>query len=790
MNLNSLKAAVLLAAAQVLSVAAGAENNTSYIVLSGKLAFRESEQLETGKAPWYVTPAITDGGMAYIDPGKGRQYEAHPPAGCQMRKDEDQWALFFSDEFYLHHHALGEMTNHGKFPQNAGYTVTVTNAAKAADSTFAAGAPTPTSGYLYLVPLFHWIRYDLRYNGNCDSYPGDYFGNDAGNRDIVYTNTVTMAAPSWSRSPYYRLAGFSTNSAAATADFRVGASVPRAGEALGVTAPGMLTNPEVRLYAVWEPRRITVTLNPNGGDPLSPSSFIITGEERCPDLPTPTWAYYDFVGWFRSDGTTQILPGCDLEDVEDFTLYAYWTPVVREITLDPDGGSVASNTLWVAGAETCPALPEPERSNSVFLGWYNGDAKMQEGDAVASNMTLTAHYSAVVAANYTVRFTWYDGTGWTTNEQTVADGAVAALPDAFDGTARTGYSFIGWDGDAFAAIDGDVLFTAQYSPVTFYVSFNANGGSGTMDPNPQTFTYDVPGTLSSNVFTLASHAFLGWATNSLSTAADYADGATVSNLTATAGATVPLYAVWEYQSGFSDLAEAADSNIDLTSESDAWQVSDEQYSKGDSSASVSREEGHFESIDMSATVNGAGTLTFKWRLRIDLMGVVVVQSTEAGGMAFYLDGGEVPGVEPPGKDDWSVATVQVAGAGAHTFTWKATLYTFEDDTSTYSTADNGAPYTAWIDEVTWTPGNPTPAEANRPGIASFDPSADGGFSLSVSNASDAFDYRVLTNSVLAKDSSWGVMTNVPGGASLVVPIAPADGASQMFYKVEVVEKEE
>ena len=64
---------------------------------------------------------------------------------------------------------------------------------------------------------------------------------------------------------------------------------------------------------------------------------------------------------------------------------------------------------------------------------------------------------------------------------------------------RTGYNFAGWklnattygDGEEVnnLATSGSVTLVAQWTPITYTVSFNASGGENTM--TPQSFTYGV-----------------------------------------------------------------------------------------------------------------------------------------------------------------------------------------------------------------------------------------------------------------------------------------------------------
>ena len=77
---------------------------------------------------------------------------------------------------------------------------------------------------------------------------------------------------------------------------------------------------------------------------------------------------------------------------------------------------------------------------------------------------------------------------------------------------------------------------------TYTIAYNANGGSGTM-ADTTGVKYGVATTLRSNTFTRTGYTFAGWST---STTGDkmYTDGQSVSNLSATNGATVNLYAVW------------------------------------------------------------------------------------------------------------------------------------------------------------------------------------------------------------------------------------------------------
>ena len=114
----------------------------------------------------------------------------------------------------------------------------------------------------------------------------------------------------------------------------------------------------------------------------------------------------------------------------------------------------------------------------------------------------------------------------------------------------TGYTFAGWfttltDGEQVqdnATLTADLTLYAQWTANSYTVTFDANGGEGSM--NQQTFTYDVAQALNQNTFTRTGYSFTGWNTQADGNGSTYVDKAEVQNLTAEAGANITLYAQW------------------------------------------------------------------------------------------------------------------------------------------------------------------------------------------------------------------------------------------------------
>ena len=151
---------------------------------------------------------------------------------------------------------------------------------------------------------------------------------------------------------------------------------------------------------------------------------------------------------------------------------------------------------------------------------------------------------------YTVTFN-ANGHGTAPAAQTVESGQNATEPTP--APTATGYTFGGWykesgctnKFDFNTSITADIPLYAKWTPITYTVSFNNNGGTGTMAS--QTFTYNQAQTLTANTFTRTGYTFNGWNTKSDGSGDSYANSQSVKNLASTNGATITLYAQWKIQ---------------------------------------------------------------------------------------------------------------------------------------------------------------------------------------------------------------------------------------------------
>ena len=321
----------------------------------------------------------------------------------------------------------------------------------------------------------------------------------------------------------------------------------------------------VTLTAKWEAKKYNVTLVVSGANNNPTTSLTATYGQTTPSVTTtPRYDNADFMGFYtqpngqgekywNSDGTPYVATWTN--DV-DMTFYEYKGNIRRLLTFHGNGG-VPSQTVTnaVVGATYGSVMPIVSWSGGryVFAGWFTAAAGGDEVSAEAlvaegsGDIDLYAHWEV---AKYCVRF---DGNG-ATNETAMAVQEIpfdAATPLIANEYGKPGYGFVGWttNGTVATSVDfadcaavsnlADTAGTttavyAVWSPNTYYVSFNPNGGKGSMPV--MTNLYGEASVFPENAFTRSGFwSFSCWS-NTLSGAMSL-PGATFSNLTTEAGTT-------------------------------------------------------------------------------------------------------------------------------------------------------------------------------------------------------------------------------------------------------------
>ncbi len=241
--------------------------------------------------------------------------------------------------------------------------------------------------------------------------------------------------------------------------------------------------------------------------------------------------------------------------VGDITANAVWANDTYTITYEDAGASSYTQTVEYSNPTVLYHV-KFENYEKVFLYWADSsDNHFADAAAVDDSLMYNGGEGTVLTAvwgdpAFIVRFLANGGSG-TMNDQPIAGGV--STPLRANEYVRTGYGFGGWlwndmvisDGQHVEDLsdDGSVLeFNAIWHPITYTVTFELEGGSGSADDI--VVHYDEKFVLPGGNITRSGYTMAGWATAEGSSSPEYAPSASVSNLTTVNGGTVVLYAVW------------------------------------------------------------------------------------------------------------------------------------------------------------------------------------------------------------------------------------------------------
>jgi len=254
------------------------------------------------------------------------------------------------------------------------------------------------------------------------------------------------------------------------------------------------------LYAIWTPiPTATLDFESTGGTGTVGSIVSHAGESTT--LPSGSGISnpgYTFVGWnTEANGSgTEYQAGATYVVTGNQTLYAQWTPDTYMVTYSYDGGvATVGSANYVVGTSALE-LPTPTFAGSTFDGWFSaatGGTLIGLGGAtyVPNESTqLFAQWTSIVIDTLT-----FDANGGTGSIAAYSgeNGGSTTLP-TIDGITYLGFAFSGWNtqadgtGTQYAegvalTLVGNQTFYAQWTAgPSDTVTFDANGGSGSIDP--------------------------------------------------------------------------------------------------------------------------------------------------------------------------------------------------------------------------------------------------------------------------------------------------------------------
>ena len=242
-------------------------------------------------------------------------------------------------------------------------------------------------------------------------------------------------------------------------------------------------------------KSVTITFKPNGGNTPAPQNYTAYG--MYGSLPASTRTGYTFAGWYTaSSGGTRVTTSSTVP-ASDTTLWAHWTASTYTVTLDMQGGNGGTASVTATYGSAMPAIAVPTRSGYSFGGYYteaNGGGSQYYTESGVGTRTWNKPYATVLYAH------------WTAQPCTIhfnANGGEGTMPDL---TMACGESF---------TVPSSSFHCASYRS-------NYSGGVEVHEP-----------------------VFYGWATNQYGRGSLFYPGTVASGLTAVAGGSVTLYAMWD-----------------------------------------------------------------------------------------------------------------------------------------------------------------------------------------------------------------------------------------------------
>ncbi len=277
------------------------------------------------------------------------------------------------------------------------------------------------------------------------------------------------------------------------------------------------------------------------GEHDNPATYTVESETITLSDPEPREGY-TFIGWM-TEGVTEPQKGLQITkgSTGDRVYIANWSINSHTVTWDVDG-SKTEQTYEYGAQITKPEAPAKE--GYTFAGWAGYVATMPDNDVTFTSQWTVNEYQLFFNKGYQDSASDIIAT-WTVNYQ---ETTTAPFPQP----TRETFDLVGWydnpqcTGAAVTSVTmgaADKTLYAKWTAKSMTITFDANGGEGTMDP--QTITWDgsfyAP---NNNTFTREGYIFTGWNAKADGKGTGYATGEAGKILTGTED-DLTLYAQWK-----------------------------------------------------------------------------------------------------------------------------------------------------------------------------------------------------------------------------------------------------
>ena len=409
--------------------------------------------------------------------------------------------------------------------------------------------------------------YTVKYDGNGNT------GGSTASSSHTYDTAKALTANGYTKTGY-SFNGWNTKADGSGTAYADKASVKN----LTTTNGGTVT-----LYAQWTAKKYTVAYNANGGSGTMAADTATYGSGYVTKANAFSRTGYTFKGWNEkadgtgTDWTNWIGKSWTWTYTKNITLYAQWT--AKNVTVTFHRNTDSNDTTTSQQTFTYDVVGQKftdkgwSKTGYTLLGWStdknatNASYSVTNGvsnDWINKNSPKVDLYGVWKANIYTVKYDGNGNTGGSTASSSHTYDTAKAL--TANGFTKTGYTFKGWntkaDGSGTSYADkasvknlsstngATVTLYAQWTANKYIVTYNANGGSGTMATDKA--TYGAGYVTKENVFSRTGYTFVGWNEKADGTGTDWTSWIGKS-WTWTYTKNITLYAQWTKNSYYLDL---------------------------------------------------------------------------------------------------------------------------------------------------------------------------------------------------------------------------------------------
>lgn len=321
----------------------------------------------------------------------------------------------------------------------------------------------------------------------------------------------------------------------------------------------------------------SIAFDSNGGSGTMPNQQLRYDTSVRLDANTFTRTGYTFTGWKGKTGDTsytdrQEVTNLSVTDGDTVTLVAQWKANSYTVKFDSNGGSgTMAPQKMTYGTPTRLTKNAFSNTGHTFSGWRCGDrqnGQIYRDSEEISNLVAENGGSTTMYAQWDtndVSVTFVDGhTGKVIEKKTVKYGSGVSAPSK---PKHEGYTATDWNGD-LTSILADTTITLNYRPNRYTVKFNGNADGVNGETQSMDMEYGVTKGLTANGYSREGYNWTGWSTSPDGTGTKYNNGQDVSNLTASDGGTVNLYACWEIKRCTVTFIDGFDNTVILRKEVD------------------------------------------------------------------------------------------------------------------------------------------------------------------------------------------------------------------------------